>query len=327
LQHLAWNATTRGDYADAERRLGAAADVFAGLDDDGGLSWCAGTEAFVRLLQGRLEQARDLAQGLLPVGRAMGDRWGTAACLTIDAFAAAELGQITTALEESSNAYEEFSSLDDLWGVCLTSVASGIALRGAGRPRKAIRRLEHAVDIATKGHQPLGTALAMSTIGYCRLDMGDAAGAEAAARRALDAISALDVKAPAMVGMRVLLAQALRARGEPEEALVLLREARLVGDGSLAFPRRQALAHLAGVLLELGNPEEALTVVHEAMAQPAQDLRSRIVTLRVLGNCLAAVGDRPAARFALRQAVALSGATELRGELPASQKALDALKA
>ena len=63
------------------------------------------------------------------------------------------------------------------------------------------------------------------------------------------------------------------------------------------------------------------------MAQPAQDLRSRIVTLRVLGTCLAAAGDLPAARFAVRQALALSGATEMRGELAASQKALAALPA
>jgi hypothetical protein len=45
----------------------------------------------------------------------------------------------------------------------------------------------------------------------------------------------------------------------------------------------------------------------------------------VLGNCLLAAGDLPAARFAVRQAIALSGATEMRGELSASQKALAAL--
>jgi class 3 adenylate cyclase/predicted ATPase/Tfp pilus assembly protein PilF len=326
LQHLAWNATTRGDYNEAERRLAAAADVFAGLDDDGGLSWCAGTEAFVRLLQGRLEQARDLAQGLLPLGEALGDRWGTAACLTIDAFAAAELGQISTALEESGAAYEQFKALDDTWGMCLASIASGTALRGAGRQRKAIRRLEQAIELAAKGHQPMPGALAMAAIGYCRLDLGDHRGAEAAANRALAMIGPLEVRPPAMVGMRVLLAQALRARGDTAGALALLREAEVVDDGSLAFPRRQALAHLAGVLLELGEPGEALRVVHAAMGQPAQDLRSRIVTLRVLGACLAAVGDVAAARFALRQAVALSGATEMRAELGASQKALDALQ-
>src|SRR5205085_7867390 len=50
LQHLAWSATTRGDYALADRTLVEAAEVFNSLDDDGGLSWCAGTEAFVRPL-------------------------------------------------------------------------------------------------------------------------------------------------------------------------------------------------------------------------------------------------------------------------------------
>ncbi len=325
LQHLAWSATTRGDYPAAEQRLSAAADVFASLDDDGGLSWCAGTEAFVRLLQGRLEEARDLAQGLLPLGRAMGDDWGIAACLTIDGFAAAELGKIRTALEASAAAYEGFHALGDSWGECMASIASAIALRGAGRQRKAIRRLEHAVDLATRCRHPMPAVLAMVTIGYCRLDLGDAAAAEAAARSAMERTTGLDLKPAALVALRVLLAQALRARGEAAEAVELLREAQVVQDASLAFPRRQALAHLAGVLLELGEPTEALQVVQQAMKVPAQDVRSRIVTLRVLGSCLAANGDVPAGRLAVRQAVALSGATELRGELTASQKALAAL--
>jgi class 3 adenylate cyclase/tetratricopeptide (TPR) repeat protein len=326
LQHLAWSATTRGDYAEAERQLAAAADVFTGLDDDGGLSWCAGTEAFVRLLQGRLEQARDLAQGLLPLGRALGDQWGTAACLTIDALAAAELGQIATALEESATAYDAFKALNDSWGQCLASIASAAALRGVGRPRKAIRRLEHATQLASKGRHPLPGALAMAAIGYCRLDLHDPVGALVAADRALASVEALDVRPAALVGMRVLRAQAMRARGETEAAIALLREAQLVDDGSLAFPRRQALAHLAGGLLELGEPAEALDVAHQAMAQPAQDLRSRIVALRVLGACLAATGDAPAGRVAVRQAVALSESTEMRAELTASRKALEALQ-
>ncbi|MEA2733801.1 MAG: hypothetical protein QOE14_252, partial [Humisphaera sp.] len=68
LQHLAWSATTRGDYALAEQTLERAAEVFAALEDSGGLSWVAGTEGFVRLLQGRLAEARELAGVLLPMG-------------------------------------------------------------------------------------------------------------------------------------------------------------------------------------------------------------------------------------------------------------------
>jgi class 3 adenylate cyclase/tetratricopeptide (TPR) repeat protein len=325
LQHLAWSATTRGDYGVAEQRLHAAGAVFASLDDDGGLSWCAGTEAFIRLLQGRLTEARDLAQSLLPLGEAIGDTWGVAACLTIDGLAAAELGLITTALEEAAAAYDIFEELGDTWGQCMASIASAAALRGAGRQRKAIRRLEQAVELASKARNPLPATLATVSIGYCRLDLGDASAAETAARSALERAGGLDLQPGALVSLRVLLAQALRARGETQQAVQLLREAQVVVDASLAFPRRQALAHLAGGLLELGETAEALDVAQQAIAQPAQDVRSRIVALRVLGACLSAVGDVPAARYAVRQATALSGATEMRGELAASQRALSAL--
>jgi Flp pilus assembly protein TadD len=93
------------------------------------------------------------------------------------------------------------------------------------------------------------------------------------------------------------------------------------------FPRRQALAHLAGALLESGEASQALAVADEALAEPAEDVRSRIVTLRVLAQCLAAVGDRPAAEFASRQALALAGSTEMRSELSASERVLTSLQA
>jgi class 3 adenylate cyclase/tetratricopeptide (TPR) repeat protein len=325
LQHLAWSATTRGDYELAERTLAAAADVFASLDDDGGLSWCAGTEAFVRVLQGRHAEARTLARGLLPLGRAMGDRWGTAACLTIDGLAAAELGRVTTALEESAAAYEEFLDLGDTWGQAMALVAEGASLRSAGRHRKAVRRLERAVQIAEQGRHPVPAVLALGVLGYCRLDLGDAGAAEAVADRALGVIDGLDVRPGALVGLRVLKAQAMRASGRLDEAIELLREAQVLREASLVFPRRQALAHLAGALLERGDAGEALQVAQQAMSETAEDVRSRIVALRVLGGCLAAVGDNPAARAAVRQAVALSNATEMTGELAGSRRALAAL--
>ena len=327
LQHLAWSATSRGDYAEAEQRLAAASDVFAALGDDGGLSWCAGTEAFVRLLQGRLEQARDLAQGLLPFARSLSDRWGAAACLTIDALAAGELGLVTTALEEAAAAYEEFHALSNTWGESVAALAEGMALRGAGRAQEAITRLEFAAQVASRDGHVLQAAVALGYIGYCHLDLGDSLGAEEIATRALASLEGIGVRPGALVGVRVLLAQALRQRGETDRALTLLREAQVVDDASLSFPRRQALAHLAGVLLERGDVGEAVGVIQQAMAVPAEDLRSRIVALRVLGAVLSRSGDLPAARYALRQAVALAGSTEMQAELPASRRALDALPA
>jgi class 3 adenylate cyclase/predicted ATPase len=327
LQHLAWSATTRGDYAKAERILAQAADVFTGLDDDGGLSWCAGTEAFVRLLQGRLHQARGLARSLLPLGQAMGDRWGVAACRAIAAFADAELGNIADAIEHGTTAREEFTELGDRWGQAMALIACGSALRGAGRHEEAITALDDAIAMSEAAVHPVTAVLALGVLGYCRLDMGDADGARAAADHAVTSLRGMDLEPSALVGLHVLLAQALRLRGDVHEAIALLKEAESCLDGSLLFPRRQALAHLAGALRESGDARGALQVCREAFEVPAEDVRSRVVALRVLAQCLAECGDVPAAEFALRQATALAHATEQTSERVATAHAVDALVA
>ena len=326
LQHLAWSATTRGDYPLAERTLDEAAEVFNALDDDEGLSWCAGTEAFVRLLQGRFSAARDLARGLLAIGQATGDRWGTAVCLTIDGFAAAELGSVTTALAETEQAHQMFVELNETWGQTLALVARGAALRAANDHGHATECLQEAFELSVRTGQLVTGALALGVLGYCRLDVGDLDAAASAAEQALAAITGLDLRPAAQIGPRVLLAQVMRARGELPTALRLLREAEAAQEaGSLVFPRRQALAHLAGALLETGDVRAALTTAQRAIAVPAEDVRSRVVALRVLAQCLARAGDVPAASTAARQAVALAGSTEMRSEVVASEKLAAAL--
>jgi class 3 adenylate cyclase/tetratricopeptide (TPR) repeat protein len=327
LQHLAWSATTRGDYPLAERMLTKAADVFTELDDDGGLSWCAGTEAFVRLLQGRLHQARGLARSLIPLGQAMGDSWGVAACRAIAAFADAELGNLTAANEDSTEALREFATMGDGWGQAMALVARGAARRGESRHVEALDDLERAVTLAEQAVHPVTAALALGVLGYCRLDVGDADGALAAADRALGSLSSMDLEPSALVGLRVLRAQSLRALGELDEAIALLHEAESCRDASLVFPRRQALAHLAGAMREAGDPTGALRMTRLAFAVGADDVRSRVVALRVLAQCLAECGDQPAAELALRQAVALSESTEQTSERAATRAALTALTA
>jgi tetratricopeptide (TPR) repeat protein len=323
LQHLAWSATTRGDYDRAEQMLGEAAEVFNSLDDEGGLSWCAGTEAFVRLLQGRLHAARTLARGLLAVGTAAGEHWGTAVCWTIDAYAAAELGEVTVALDETTAALEVFTELSDSWGRSFAAVARGVALRAAGRRDEAVELLEESVQISVASGQPASGALALSTLGYCWLDEGKLDQAEDAARQAMALVTGLELRPAALIGPRVLLAQVLRARGRVEEAVPLLEEAALAPDqGSLMFPRRQALAHLAGARLEFGRVDEALRTAQRALAVPAEDVRSRVIALRVLAQCLARAGDAPAAHYAARQAMALAAATELVSERAATERLL-----
>jgi class 3 adenylate cyclase/tetratricopeptide (TPR) repeat protein len=323
LQHLAWSATTRGDYALAERTLRQAAEVFTGLEDTGGLSWVAGTEGFVRLLQGRLQEARELAQSVLPLGEAIGERWGVAALLTIDALAAAELGDVAAAAEEAGRARERFAEAQDDWGQSLALTAAGFAARGAGDADRAVELLGEAVRLSDHSRHPTTGSLALVSLGYAHLDRGDLSGAEAAAWRASALLAGLELDVSAALGAKVLLAQVLRARGRYDEALAEIDAALCVTQTApLLFPRRQALAHRAGVLLQLGRADEALATAREAVATPGEEIRAQVLSLRVLGSALRACGEPEQGRRAIEQALEVARSTGQRSEVAATERLL-----
>lgn len=326
LQHLAWTATTRGRYAAADAALASATEVFTTLEDSGGLSWCAGTQAFVHLFAGRLHEARDMATGLVSIAEQIGEPWGVAACLTISAHAAAELGDVPRAMTESARAQQAFGELHDTWGQAMATIARGVAVRAAGHPRRAGRILRDAVELSSVGSHPVTGALALALLGYTHLDRHDAAAAEVVAREALAYLSGLDLEAPAVVGVQVLLAQALRAQGRLTEALGLLDAA---ADGALEstllFPRRQALAHRAGALLDAGRVPEAVSEIERALTVPAEDVRSRVVALRVLAAVRARVGDGVGARAAMEEALTVAREADQRTEVDATKAALSAM--
>jgi class 3 adenylate cyclase/tetratricopeptide (TPR) repeat protein len=322
LQQLAWSATTRGDYDLAASALDQAAEVFAAQEDTGGLSWVAGTQGFVRLLQGRFADARELAGTLLPYGEQAGERWGVAALLTIDAIAAAELGDVVVGANEAERARLRFAELDDPWGQAMALVAAGMSARGAGLPERAVTFLETAVALTESGGFPVVGALATVALGYARLDDGDVDGAEASVIEAEALLAGLDLEPPALLGAQVLEAQVLRHRERFHEALAMLDQAlSAAGDAqALLFPRRQALAHRADLLLELERPAEALKAAQAAVASQAEDVRSRVVALRSLGCSLRAVGDEDGARRALEEALEVARSTDQRSEIAATQR-------
>jgi len=326
LQHLAWSATTRGDYALATDALGRAEELFGGLEDTAGLSWVAGTEGFVRLLQGRYGEARELAASVLPLGEQKGERWGVAAALTIDAMAAAELGEVIVAADEAERARVRFAETGDAWGQALALAAAGVSARGAAMPDRAVAFLSQAVELSERGHHPVTAVLALVALGYAQLDRGDLDAAEECVVRVGIALSGLDLEPHASLGARVLLAQVLRRRGRAEEALVELDAALAVAGESpgLLFPRRQALAHRAGTLLELGRTDEALDAAHEAVATPAEDVRSEVIALRALGSALRATGDPDGGHKTLEQALEVARSTGQSSEIALTQQLLAA---
>ncbi len=326
LQHLAWSATTRGDYALATEVLEQAADVFLGLDDHGGLSWVAGTEGFVRLLQGRLSEARELAGALLPVGQELGERWGVAALLVIDALAAAELGEVALAAEEAERARAGFEAVADVWGQALALTACGIAARGAGDPDAAVRLCGEAVRLAEAPH-PVIAGFALVAAGHAELDRGDLDGAERAGRRAAALHDRLDLEPHAALGAQVLLAQVQRRRGHPQQALATLDAALAQVRGpALLFPLRQALSHRAGTLLDLGRRDEALQAARDAVAVGGEDVRSQVMSLRGLSAALRACGDEAQADRVLAEALAASRATGMRAEVATTERLLGATR-
>ncbi|MCU1587451.1 MAG: adenylate/guanylate cyclase, partial [Frankiales bacterium] len=324
LQQLAWSATTRGDYDRAGAALDQAAEVFSALEDTGGLSWVAGTQGFVRLLQGRFAEARELAGALLPYGEQTGARWGIAALLTIDAIAAAELGDVVVGANEAERARLRFAELGDPWGQAMALIAAGISARGAGLPERAVTFLETAVALTESGGFPVVGALATVALGYARLDRDDVEGAQASVVEAESLLAGLDLEPPAILGAHVLQAQVLRRQDRLHEALAELDQALAsAGDSpALLFPRRQALAHRSGVLLELERIDEALAAAQAAVASPAEDVRSQVMALRALGSSLRAAGDEPGATTAFTEALEVARSTDQRSEVAATERLL-----
>jgi class 3 adenylate cyclase/tetratricopeptide (TPR) repeat protein len=331
LQNIAWSATSRGDFDRAEVALDRAATLFVDLRDLAGRSWVTGTEAFVRLLQGRLRQARALAAEFLPYAERLGDEWGVAAVQMVDAYAVAELGELSKADKQARVALRAFEQLDDAWGRSLALVVRGVVARDrcadpAALAGTAIPIFVEAVRIAEQAAHPLTFGVASTLLGYCKLDAGDAAGAESDARATLDLINPLQVTEAAAVGPVVLLARARRAQGDLDEAISLLTDvAKAAASPSLVFPRRQALAHYAAMLVDAGRNDEALVWAQRAGDVPAEDVRSRVVAARALAKALAATDATQLACEAMQEACTLAYATEQVSERAATDGLADRL--
>jgi class 3 adenylate cyclase/tetratricopeptide (TPR) repeat protein len=324
LQHLAWNATTRGDYDRADAMLLAALETFTAFEDTGGIGWTVGTGAFVRLLQGRLAEARAMCEELWPRALEMGDRWGQAATLTIDSMAASELGDITSAEGSAVRALELFESIGDDWGRALALVAHAMAAQARGHTEEAAAELRASVALSEKARQPSTRVLALTALAWTSYWARSLDEAAEAARSAIEVAREIGLEPHSEIGARVVLALVDRASGRHESALAVLESiaSNAPERPTFLFPMRQALAHYAGTLLDAGRPAEALSVAERAVATPAEDVRSRVISLRALGSALRANGRLVEAEAALRSAVAEATATEQAQERATTEQAL-----
>ncbi len=323
LQNLAWVTTTLGDFAAADATLGRAARLFAELGDTSGRAWLRGTTAFSRLLAGRLHEARRLANAFLPFGERVGERWAVGTLRAVEAFAAAELGDLASADREARRAYREFDAINDDWGRGLALVVRGVVARGLGENAHATDLLSEACKYGERTGHPLLVGMAGTIRGFALLEAGDPVAAEADARSVLAVTNGRDVVESARVGPRVLLGAARLAQGDVEAALTCLSEVvELADEPAVLLPRRAAFAGYAMALLVAGRPDEALDVARRGIEEPADDVRSRVVTSLVLARALAATGERGQARAVATGAVRAAYATQQVSERSAADALL-----
>jgi class 3 adenylate cyclase/tetratricopeptide (TPR) repeat protein len=325
LQNLAWVTTTRGDFSGTNAVLGRAARLFAELGDPVGRSWLRGTTAFARLLAGRLHEARRLARIFLPFGDRVGEGWAVGTLRAVEAYAAAELGDLAEADGEARRAYRDFAAVSDDWGRGLALVVRGAIARGLGELEHAYDLLTDALRFADRTGHPLLLGMAGTLRGFVSLQRGDLAAAEADARRVMTAVEPHNPLAPAQVGPRVLLAEARMRAGDAAMAVGLLAPIASDTSASLLFSRRHALASYAAALLADGRSDMALTWVRRAQTVQAEDVRGGVVTAMVLARVLAAAGSCDEALAAAEEAVRLAYATEQASERADAEELRDSL--
>ena len=107
--------------------------MFGELGDWGGLGWAFGLLAFVRYMQGRLDEAAELAEQIAVEGLETGNRWAVGMMDVLLADVALWRGRSEDALREGRTALQLFQDIGDRWGETQASAPVVRALAELGR--------------------------------------------------------------------------------------------------------------------------------------------------------------------------------------------------
>jgi tetratricopeptide (TPR) repeat protein len=256
----------------------------------------------------------------------VGEQWAGGTLRAVEAFAAAELGDLADADQKARRAYRDFAIAADDWGRGLALVVRGAIARGLAELDHANDLLTDALGYGEKTSLPLLIGMARTIRGFVSLERGDPAAARGDAEAVLRVVEPHNLAEPASLGPRVLLAASMLAARDPAGAADLLEPMAAQADkAALLFPRRQGVALYAGALRALGRADEALSCARHAVELPGEDVRSRVIALRELACCLAAVGAMDEARVVAVEAVAVAYGSQQVSERAAADLLLASL--
>ncbi|MGW5743089.1 BTAD domain-containing putative transcriptional regulator [Amycolatopsis sp. NPDC003861] len=255
-------------YDEAADYYREALDAYAGIADPVGESTVRVLLSGVHREQGKLAEALDLLDGVLPALAAADDVTTSAQARHWRGMVLTELGRLDESLVDYDAALAGYRSLPDEHGVALVVRSIGITHRAAGRLAAAERRCAEALEMLRGKGDRLMSAYAAQSLAKVHIRRGN---------RPWDQVHAVLTEAlETCHGMQDGFGQALMlrtlgelelARHRPDAARRRLEHA-LTWCDALAVPlwRARTLRDLAVVLDCLGLPEEAGRTHAEAQA-------------------------------------------------------------
>ena len=149
-QNLAWISFVSGRMAEAEGRLEQATEAFEAVGDLSGIAWSRGLLAYVRIHSGRFAEAEELALRTLVEARDRGDRWAQGMMHVALATVALWTGRVDEAVRRAEKAGSVFPVGSDPMGPVQAVAIEGRALIRSGRITEGFRVLTTGLDDAVQ---------------------------------------------------------------------------------------------------------------------------------------------------------------------------------
>jgi len=150
-QHRAWIAFLSGDLAVARERLTHAAETHERLGDRNGVGWALGLLAFVEFFERNFDEAERLAELVGQEAMQRGDDWAGGMMDTLLADLRLWQGKLEAALELAEKARSRFKKLSDRFGTVQALAPLMRAQVATGRDSAAMRTGEELLSIADSG--------------------------------------------------------------------------------------------------------------------------------------------------------------------------------
>ena len=218
-----WLEASAGNLERADDDLSEALDLAHRLPDERIRADVQRHQTFLRIQQGRFQEALDVAAESLAFYRPLELTWETAASLVLRAFASMMLGDTPGAAAQANEAVTLLDPIGDSWGLVHAEAMLGAIAQADRRFDEAAYRLSRAAAASEELGFLGQAAFHLTQLGRIQQQAGDDEAAVDTLNKAIAAAhTAGDFRM--MATARLNLARILRGRGALEPALALVEQ-------------------------------------------------------------------------------------------------------